>query len=243
LSVPGSSHSRGTRPALASPNHTANVATATATTKGAKTEATLSANCCTGAFDICASVMSSMICASAVSEPTRSARTCTRPSCATVDAKTSEPAALCTGMGSPVSIDSSISVTPHTTVPSVGTTEPGTTFSTSPGCTSAASISRAPSTSPCAPSVSSVAVRGCMRMSFVSASVVFPVAIASSILPNVTNVSSIAELSKNVWPRYAGCVSAIVHEMSEYKYDAVVPRHTRKSIPTLPWCSPFHAAT
>ena len=64
---------------------------ASASTIGTNTAATRSASRCTGAFPTCASSTSAVIRASAVSEPTRCARTTSRPPRLTVAAATSSP--------------------------------------------------------------------------------------------------------------------------------------------------------
>ena len=69
-----------------------------------------------------------MICASAVSAPTRVARNVKLPVRLSVAAKTSAPVSLATGMLSPVSIDSSTVELPETTTPSVGIFSPGRTM-------------------------------------------------------------------------------------------------------------------
>ena len=73
--------------------------------------------------------------ASSVSAPTRSARITSEPLPFTVAPVTLSPAALATGTGSPVIMDSSTRLVPSSTVPSTGTFSPGFTRSRSPTCT------------------------------------------------------------------------------------------------------------
>ena len=77
------------------------------------------------------------ICASAVSAPILVARTRKVPVVFTVAPITLEPTVLATGRLSPVTMDSSISDSPSSTIPSVGIFAPGRTMSRSPWATSA----------------------------------------------------------------------------------------------------------
>jgi hypothetical protein len=81
------------------------------------------------------------ICASSVSRPTRFASMTTVPVPLTVPAVTRLPGPFSTGIGSPVTIDSSIDVRPFSTTPSTGTFSPGRTRSLSPTRTSAIGMS------------------------------------------------------------------------------------------------------
>ena len=73
-----------------------------------------------GALEFCACCTSATIWASAVSAPTLVARTRSVPVVLTVAPMTSSPGALCTGRLSPVTIDSSTSDSPSSTIPSTG---------------------------------------------------------------------------------------------------------------------------
>jgi hypothetical protein len=92
-------------------------------------------------LEFCAFCTISTICASAVSEPTLVARTRSVPVVLTEAPMTSAPRALCTGRLSPVTIDSSTSEPPSSTVPSTGILAPGRTSSRSPTTTSAVGTS------------------------------------------------------------------------------------------------------
>ncbi len=90
----------------------------------------------------CASATRRTIRASRVSLPTRSARIRKVPVPLTVPATTWSPAVFSTGIGSPVSIDSSTALRPSRTAPSTGTFSPGRTRRRSPSATSASGTSR-----------------------------------------------------------------------------------------------------
>ncbi len=70
--------------------------------------------------------------ASAVSAPTRVARTTSRPEVLIVAPASAAPGATSTGTGSPVSIDPSTADVPATTIPSVAIFSPGRTTNRSP---------------------------------------------------------------------------------------------------------------
>ena len=97
-----------------------------------------------GAFPACASATSRAIWASAVSAPTRVARTTRRPWALTVAPATSSSGPTSTGTGSPVSIDWSTAEVPSTTTPSVAIFSPGRTTKRSP--TASSSMGTATST-------------------------------------------------------------------------------------------------
>ena len=80
----------------------------------------------------CAWPTSWTICASRVSEPTRSARMMNDPVPLMVAPMTLLPDAFSTGIDSPVIMDSSIELRPSRTTPSTGTFSPGRTRSLSP---------------------------------------------------------------------------------------------------------------
>ena len=118
----------------AGPNkdHKINVRTATNTTAGTKYDDTRSASCCTGARLRCASLTMRTICARRVSLPTRSARITSVPVPFTVPPVTRLPSLFSTGIGSPVTSDSSTELDPSIAIPSIGIFSPGRTRSTSP---------------------------------------------------------------------------------------------------------------
>ncbi len=107
-----------------------------------------------------------------------------------VAADTLSPSALSTGMDSPVSADSLIAVCPSRMMPSTGIFSPGFTMKISPTATSSMP------TTVFAPSRSTVASLGASFIRLLSASVVRPLDIASSILPTVMSVGIIAADSK-----------------------------------------------
>ena len=104
-----------------------------AMTTGTKTADTRSASRCTGALPDWASVTRRPMRASAVSEPTRVARTTSRPPALTVAPTTSSPGPTSTGTGSPVSSEASTAEEPSSTTPSVAIRSPGRTTKRSPG--------------------------------------------------------------------------------------------------------------
>ena len=117
------------RPVSPAPTQKPSVAAAIASTIGTKIAATRSARRWTGALPVCASVTRRPICASAVSAPTRVARTmrCPPPTF-TVAPVTGSPGCTSTGTLSPVSSERSIAETPLKTTPSVATFSPGRTM-------------------------------------------------------------------------------------------------------------------
>ena len=170
--------------------HTANVTAAIAMTAGTNTPLILSASFSIGAFDPVASSTMRMMPASAVSRPTRSARTTSQPERTEAAAVTRSPAARSTGTLSPVMADSSTEAAPSTTTPSAGMPAPVRTTSSSPTRTSATGTSSSPS------AVRRTAVLGERSISEVTASVVLPFARASKYLPKVISVRIIAADSK-----------------------------------------------
>jgi hypothetical protein len=80
---------------------------------------------CMGARLRCAWATIWTICASTVREPTCPARITSAPPAFIVAPISASPAPLATGMGSPVSIDSSTALLPSSTVPSTGILSPG----------------------------------------------------------------------------------------------------------------------
>ena len=159
-------------------------------TVGTNTPDTLSATLAMGAFVAAASDTMRMIWDRVVSAPTRVARQVKKPLLLMVAAETASPAALSTGRLSPVRALSSTAPSPLTTVPSTGTLSPGRTTKRSPGCTCWTG------TVTSAPSRRMTAVFGARRIRPLRASVVLPLARASSILPTVIRVRIIAADSK-----------------------------------------------
>ena len=130
------------------PSQNPSVATAIAMTTGTKTPETRSARRCTGALPVCAASTSEAICASAVSAPTRVARTTIRPPAFTVAPATSEPGDTSTGTVSPVSMLMSTADEPSSTTPSVATFSPGRTTKRSPTASSSTGTRRSAPSSP-----------------------------------------------------------------------------------------------
>ena len=110
-------------------------------TTGTKIAEMRSASRCASALPDWASSTSRAIWASAVSAPTRVARTARRPYVLIVAPATLAPAATSTGTGSPVSSDWSTADSPSTTTPSVAIFSPGWTTKTSPTRSSATGMS------------------------------------------------------------------------------------------------------
>ncbi len=88
-----------------------------------------------GARERCACATICTICASVVAAPTFSARMIRLPLALIVAPMSLSPGCLDTGIGSPVSMDSSTALAPSSTTPSTGTFSPGRTRSRSPMCT------------------------------------------------------------------------------------------------------------
>ena len=148
--------------------HARNVRSAAAITAGTKYDAITSASRPIGGLLPCASRTIATIRERTVSFPTRVAVKRSRPSRLIVPPVTALPGTFSTGIGSPVSIDSSTAERPSATVPSTGTFSPGRTTTRSPTTTD----SRGTSTS--APSRTTRAVFGARPISFFTASDVFP---------------------------------------------------------------------
>ena len=132
---------------------------------------------------------SSTIWASTVSAPTRLTRKVKLPLRFIEAPITASPAALATGVGSPVSIDSSTQELPSLTSPSTGIFSPGRTCTRSPTTT----IDTGTSTG--CPSRSTRALGGCSCSSRRIASEVWPRALASSSRPSSTRVRITATVS------------------------------------------------
>ena len=113
-----------------------NARIATPTTAGTNQPATRSTSLWIGARERWASATIWTIWASMVSLPTRSARMTKLPDWLMVPPLTRSPSVFSTGIGSPVSIDSSTVLRPSSTTPSTGILSPGRTRSRSPTATS-----------------------------------------------------------------------------------------------------------
>jgi hypothetical protein len=172
-------------------HQTTKATAATSTTAGTNQAATTSARRWIGARERCASLTMRTICASRVSAPTRSARISRPPVPFRVAPMSRSPSALATGMGSPVTMDSSTLLLPPTTTPSTGTFSPGRTRSRSPGCTwSSATSTSVPS------SRTRRALLGASPSSRRMAALVLPRARSSSTCPSSTSVVMTAAASK-----------------------------------------------
>jgi len=130
----------------------------------------------------CASRTSLMIWASIVSAPTLVAVYRNAPVWLIVAPMTVSPAVLTTGIGSPVTMDSSTAEEPSTTSPSTGSFSPGRTSTVSP--TTTASTGTSSSTPPRI----TRAVRGCSPIRARIASPVPALAFVSSNRPSRINV-------------------------------------------------------
>ncbi len=124
-------------------SHTAKVMIAIAMTAGTKNPETVSASRWIGARDACARCTILMIWASMVSDPTLAARTRSDPVVLIVAPITGSPARLVTGIGSPVTIDSSTADDPDSTTASTGIFSPGRITNSSPTTTCSTGISDA----------------------------------------------------------------------------------------------------
>ncbi len=142
-----------------------------------------SARRCPGALEFCASWTSRTICARAVSAPTFVADTRSVPFVLIVAPMTAEPGSLCTGRLSPVTIDSSTSLSPSSTTPSAAIFVPGRTSNRSPTTTSSVGISTA------SPSRTTRAAAGARSSSARIASLAPPRARISNQWPNRTKAA------------------------------------------------------
>ncbi len=158
-------------------------------TAGTNHAETLSAYLWMGAFEAWASSTRRMICDSAVSLPTLSARTLREPFLLIEPPMTAAPAILSIGMLSPVSMLSSTADSPSTTMPSVAIFSPGRTTKTSPTMTSSTG------TSTSFPSRITLAVLAWRSISLRMASDVRPFAFASRYFPNRMSDMIIADVS------------------------------------------------
>ncbi len=171
-------------------NHTVKVTTAVAMTAGTNQAEVASASRWIGALEAWACCTSRTICASTVSAPTPVARTRSAPVVLMVAPITVSPARLVTGMGSPVTIDSSTAEAPCSTVASTGTFSPGRMTTSSPTTTSSTGISVS------VPPRTTRAVRACNPSSARMASPVPALARASSSRPSRIRVMITPTASK-----------------------------------------------
>jgi len=128
--------------------HAAKVPPAATTTAGTNHAATTSATCWMGARLRCASLTIRTICASSVSEPTRSARITKLPVPLTVAPTSRSPGCFSTGKDSPVIMDSSTELLPSRSTPSTGTFSPGRTRRRAPRVTLSSGTSVSTPSSP-----------------------------------------------------------------------------------------------
>lgn len=143
-------------------------------TNGTKKPAIVSASSWIGAFDVCASSTSLMICFSAVSWPTWVARMMIAPTWFFVPPTTWAPTVLSTGIASPVISDSSHVVVPSMMYPSVGIVSPGRTLRRSSRWMSWARMGLSSRILPRSSSFTSVPCGGWSASSFFNASDVLP---------------------------------------------------------------------
>ena len=148
-----------------------------------------------------------------VSSPTRVASQRRKPDWLTVAAETASPAALSTGMLSPVRALSLTALAPSSTTPSTGMFSPGRTTNWSPRRTCSTG------TVTSAPSRSRVAVLGASFIRLLRASVVLPLLRASSILPTVMRVRIMAADSK-----YSSIIYSMTRALSPCSWASVMTK-------------------
>ena len=124
------------------PSQKPSVAAATAITHGTNTAAIRSASRCASALVACAWLTRRVICASKVPEPTRVARTTSRPLMFTVAPVTGSLGPTSAGIDSPVTSDASTAELPSATTPSVAIFSPGRTTNRSPAASSSTGTRR-----------------------------------------------------------------------------------------------------
>jgi len=180
------------------PHQMPNVIKAILITAGTNTAATLSARAWMGALLPWASWTSRIIWERTVSFPTWVALNIKRPSPLMVPPVTRSFSALSTGIGSPLSMDSSTAEAPSIIMPSTGIRSPGLITTTSPDWTMEMEISFS------IPFSIILAVPGCSPMSFFMAPPVFPLVLASRSFPNLIRVMMTAEVSKYTCPPSPG---------------------------------------
>ena len=166
-------------------SHIPKVKKAITSTIGTKILEILSARAWIGARLPCASSTILIICANNVSEPTLVALNVNEPVVLIVAATTASPTFFCAGIGSPVTIDSSIKETPSVITPSTGILAPGFTIIRSPCFTSSTYISTS------FPPRITRAVFACKFNSFSMASPVFNFERASKYFPSAIKVITI----------------------------------------------------
>ena len=171
-------------------SHAVPVMPAITNTAGTKRALTRSASRAIGALLACAASTARTTCASTVAVPTFVATNRSAPAPLTVPPSTASPGALATGIGSPVSIDSSMLDRPDSTTPSTGTREPGRTRTRSPTATSDAPSSCSE------PSRMTTARGGARSTSDSIARLADRVARHSSHFPSVTSTTIDAAASK-----------------------------------------------
>ena len=171
-------------------NQTAKVSAASPITTGTNHRVMRSTSPWMGSLPPCAASTMRMICASIVASPTAVARKVSAPVWLTVPPVTAAPAALATGAGSPVIMDSSIQLSPAVTSPSTGARSPGRRSSRSPVRTSA--IGTSTTVSP----RWTRAMRGCKPTNRLIACDVRPLACASRNRPSRISVTMTAAASK-----------------------------------------------
>ncbi len=157
---------------------------------GTKYAAILSAKRPIGGLEFCARFTNSTIRANAVSWPMPVANTIIEPFLLMVPAATASPTVFSTGMGSPVSIDSSTDVLPVSTRPSTDIFSPGRTRSCSLSCTCSMAISNS------SPSRITRAIFGCKPIKRRIDSEVRPRALTSNAKPRLIKPIIIAVASK-----------------------------------------------
>ncbi len=213
-------------------------------TTGTKIAATRSARRWTGALPDCARVTRAPICASAVSAPTRVARTTIRPPTFTVAPVTASPGPTSTGTLSPVSSERSTAEEPSTTSPSVAIFSPGRTTKTSPVRSRSTGTRRSPPSSP-----STAASFAPSAMSARRASPARRFARASKVRPASRNVMTTPTISKYTSPagpprsgtrlsswRIPGSPAPRKNsETTDHVHAAIVPIEMSVSIVAVPW--------
>ena len=173
-------------------NQTTKVMTAMTKTRGTKTPLTRSANLWIGAFDPWACSTSLTIWARTVSAPIRVALNWRLPDLLMVAPMTESPFFFSTGRDSPVTIDSSMALSPSTISPSTAIFSPGLTRITSP--TTTASMGRVTNSF----SRKTVAVLAANPSNFLIASEAWPLARSSRNLPNIIRTIMTAAVSKYI---------------------------------------------
>ncbi len=146
---------------------------------GTKTPTTRSATAWMRGREAWASSTARMMPASTVAAPVRVTSRMNEPCRFMVPPMTGDPGCFATGRDSPVTSDSSTSLSPSRTRPSAATRSPGTTSTRSPGRSSATGTRRT-STPPPGPSSIRRASRGCNAASLATASEARPLAAAST---------------------------------------------------------------